>query len=210
MQTTLCLVRHGETHWNTERRLQGHLDIPLNDHGREQASATAALLSGQHFDAIYSSDLIRAMETAQRIFGGTDPVALPELRERHYGSFQGLTYEEAKQKLPEAYVAFENRNPSFEFPGGGESLLAFRGRVEYALNLLANRHTGQHILVVTHGGVLDIIHRLVTGKPLEAPRDFRIPNAALNWVTHGPEGWRLISWAETAHLPGARDELPHA
>lgn len=210
MQTTLCLVRHGETPWNAERRLQGHLDIPLNDHGREQARATATLLEGQRFDAFYSSDLVRALETARSIARNVMPVTLPALRERNYGSFQGLTYEEAKQSLPEAYAAFETRNPGFEFPGGGESLLTFRGRVERAMNSLASRHAGQRLLVVTHGGVLDIIHRLVTGKPLEAPRDFKIPNAALNWVAHGPEGWRLISWAETAHLPAARDELPHA
>ncbi len=207
--TTLCLVRHGETTWNAERRLQGHLDIPLNEHGRNQARATAAILKGERFDAIYTSDLVRAVETARNIAGDIAPVALQALRERHYGGFQGMTYEEAKRSLPEAYAAFETRNPSFEFPGGGESLLAFRRRVEGAMQSLAHRHAGQRVLVVTHGGVLDIVHRLVTGKPLEAPRDFKIPNAALSWVGHGPEGWALIAWAEAAHLPASRDELPN-
>jgi probable phosphoglycerate mutase len=210
MNTTLCLVRHGETPWNAERRLQGHLDIPLSDHGRAQARATAIRLEGKRFDAVYSSDLARALETARSIAGSATPVSLPALRERHYGSFQGLTYEEAKQSLPEAYAAFETRNPSFEFPGGGESLRAFRSRVEGAMHSFALRHAGQQVLIVTHGGVLDIVHRMVTGKPLEAPRDFKIPNAALNWVMHGPEGWALIAWAETAHLPSSRDELPNA
>ena len=208
--TTLCLVRHGETPWNAERRLQGHLDIPLNEHGRAQARATAAMLEGKRFDAIYSSDLVRAVETAHSITGGVAPVALQALRERHYGSFQGMTYAEAKSSLPEAYAAFEARNPSFEFPGGGESLLAFRRRVEGAMQSITRRHAGQRVLIVTHGGVLDIVHRLVTGKPLEAPRDFKIPNAALNWVGHGPEGWALIAWAEAGHLPASRDELPNA
>ena len=210
MQTTLCLVRHGETPWNAERRLQGHIDIALNAHGREQARATAALLAGKHFDAIYSSDLARAQETARSIAGNATLVTLPALRERHYGSFQGLTYEEARRNLPDAYAAFETRNPSFVFPGGGESLLTFRARVETAILSLASQHRGKRLLVVTHGGVLDIIHRLVTGKPLEAQRDFKIPNAALNWVAHDPAGWKLISWAETAHLPTSRDELPNA
>lgn len=208
--TTLCLVRHGETPWNAERRLQGHLDIPLNEHGRAQARATAAMLEGKRFDAIYSSDLVRAVETAQCIAGGVAPVAMQALRERHYGCFQGMTYTEAKSSLPEAYAAFEARNPSFEFPGGGESLLAFCSRVEGAMESIAHRHAGQRVLIVTHGGVLDIVHRLVTGKPLEAPRDFKIPNAALNWVGHGPEGWALIAWAEAGHLPASRDELPNA
>lgn len=210
MNTTLCLVRHGETQWNAERRLQGHLDIPLNDHGLAQARATAALLQGKRFDAVYSSDLARALETARSIAGGLAPVALAALRERHYGSFQGLTYEEAKQNLPEAYTAFESRDPDFAFPGGGESLLAFRARVESTMLALASRHAGQQLLVVTHGGVLDIVHRLVTGTPLEAPRDFRIPNAALNWVVRDATGWQLLAWGESAHLPGAGDELPNA
>ncbi|HRQ58120.1 MAG TPA: histidine phosphatase family protein [Azoarcus taiwanensis] len=210
MTTTLCLVRHGETPWNADRRLQGHLDVPLNDHGRIQARATGAMLNGKHFDAVYSSDLARALETARSIAGDTAPTILPALRERHYGSLQGLTYEEARQRLPEAYAAFEARNPSYAFPGGGETLLAFRSRVESTLHLLAQRHVGQQVLVVTHGGVLDIVHRLVTGKSLESPRDFKIPNAALNWVEHGPEGWALIAWAETMHLPASRDELPNS
>ena len=208
--TTFCLVRHGETPWNVERRLQGHLDIPLNEKGHAQAYATASLLADKRFDAIYSSDLERARQTAMSIGKGRPPSTLAELRERHYGSFQGLTYEEAKRKLPVAYAAFDSRNPDFEFPGGGESLLAFRDRIERAMRQLVKRHGGQQILLVTHGGVLDIVHRLVTGKPLDAPRDFKIPNAALNWVRHGPEGWTMIAWAETAHLSASADELPNA
>lgn len=209
--TTLCLVRHGETQWNAERRLQGHLDVPLNQRGRDQARATARLLASQRFDAIYSSDLARAYETACAIATDTTPQTTAALRERHYGRFQGLTYREARQNLPEAYAAFEARNAAFAFPGGGESLIAFRTRIEQALHSIVDRHAGERVLIVTHGGVLDIVYRLVTAMPLDAPRDFAIPNAALNWVHHHTTtGWHLVAWAESGHLDDTRDELPNS
>lgn len=207
----ICLVRHGETSWNTERRLQGHIDIPLNDRGRAQAASTARSLAAQGFDALYSSDLQRAYATAQAIAAGR-PQPLredPRLRERHYGDFQGLRYDEASARFPEAYARFTAREPDHPLPGG-ESLAAFAARVSQALGEIARRHAGGRVLVVTHGGVLDIAHRLAAGKPLHAPRDFTIPNAALNWIEHGAGGWCLIAWADERHLAEALDDLPNA
>lgn len=206
----VCLVRHGETPWNTERRLQGHIDIPLNDKGLAQAAAAARSLAGQPFAAIYSSDLERARRTAAAV-ADAQGVAIqndPRLRERHYGVFQGLTYDEASALHPEAYLRFKERDPEFAFPEGGESLLVFSRRIGEALDEIARRHPGEQVLVVTHGGVLDIAHRLATGKPLQAARDFAIPNAALNWIEHDGDGWRLLAWAVQDHLDGALDELP--
>lgn len=210
----ICLVRHGETPWNAERRLQGHLDVPLNDVGVAQAEATARSLQGRRFAAIYASDLTRAQQTAAPAARtlGLDAEPTATLRERHYGIFQGLTYDEAAQRHPEAYARFRAREPAFAFPDGGESLTAFAERIGTALKALAHRHLGEQILVVTHGGVLDIAHRLASKQPLEAPRDFPILNAALNWLDYDSDGpdWHLVAWGVQGHLEGARDELPNA
>lgn len=210
--TRLCLVRHGETAWNAERRLQGHLDVPLNEVGHVQARATAASLAGQCFAACYSSDLRRAQQTAAAAGSalGLDATLEPDLRERHYGCFQGLTYDEASERFPDEYARFDARDPEFAFPGNGESLCDFAARIHRALTRIATRHAGQQTLIVTHGGVLDIVHRLATGKALAAPRDFKIPNAALNWIEFDGESWRLLAWADLRHLESARDELPNA
>ncbi|MBW7859578.1 MAG: phosphoglycerate mutase family protein [Rhodocyclaceae bacterium] len=209
MACTLCLIRHGETSWNVERRLQGHLDVPLNEAGRRQACLSAAALAGQSFSALYCSDLGRAHETARWIAEalGLDPVPLESLRERHYGAFQGLTYDEARTRFPEDYARFAAREITTALPGGGESLAAFATRIRRALEALTQRHHGERILVVTHGGVLDIAHRMARPMHLDAPRDFEIPNAALNWIRGSGSGWQLLGWADRTHLAAALDEL---
>ena len=208
----LCLVRHGETAWNAEKRLQGHLDVALNATGLMQAEAAAASLAGQRFAALYCSDLRRAVQTAaaaERALG-LDARHEPALRERHYGVFQGLTYDEARTRFPAEYARFRARDPGFAFPGDGESLDAFAVRVRNVLRRIATLHTEQQTLIVTHGGVLDVAHRLATGKALDAPRDFMIPNAALNWIEFDGDRWHLVAWADQVHLTDARDELSNA
>lgn len=205
-----CLVRHGETDWNAERRIQGQLDVALNAHGRAQARATAAQLVHHRFAAIYASDLMRAHATALAVAHRLNLPIIAErgLRERHYGAWQGHTYADLARTMPDDYARFERRDTQHELPGGGESLSHFARRVGACLDKLAHSHAGEQILVVTHGGVLDIAYRLAVARPLDAARDFEIPNAALNWIEHGPKGWRLMAWAQKAHLAAARDELP--
>ena len=204
-----CLVRHGETSWNAERRLQGHEDIPLNATGQAQARATARLLADTHFDAAYTSDLARAADTARAICSGhLVPTPRADLRERHYGCFQGLTYTEAQAAHPQAYAHFEARTPNRPIPGG-ESLVDFAARIHAAFEAIATEHPNQTVLVVAHGGVLDIVNRLARALPLDAVRDFRIPNAALNWLRRDDAGWTIDAWAQEAHLGQARDELPN-
>lgn len=209
--TRICLVRHGETDWNTEGRVQGHIDIPLNATGLAQARATAANLAAERFAALYASDLQRARQTAAEAAAILEMETRtdPSLRERHYGCFQGLTYVEAQQRYPEGYRRFKERDLSFAFEHG-ESLVDFAARIRTALEALAQRHPGEQVLVVTHGGVLDIAHRLTSGKPLTSARDFSIPNAALNWIEYADGSWRLLAWAQQGHLAGSRDELPNA
>ena len=211
--TRFCLVRHGETEWNVQRRIQGNLDLPLNATGMMQAHAAARGLVEAGIERIYSSDLARARQTAE---AAAQHIGLPlnlceQLRERRFGIFEGLTYDEAKRRFPDVHARFESRASGFAIPGG-ESLQQFAARVETALRRLASDHPGQTVLVVTHGGVLDIAHRLATGRTLDTPRDFVIHNAAYNWIDWRPDGLHgrfvLRAWGELLHLDEALDELP--
>ncbi|MFO1380992.1 MAG: histidine phosphatase family protein [Chitinivorax sp.] len=210
MSTRFCFVRHGETDWNVQRRLQGHIDTPLNQIGLAQAEATAHGLRGHRFDALYCSDLIRTLQTARYAAQLLDlPIHLRSaLRERHFGAFQGLTYGEAEHHFPADYARFKVRDPGYAILDDGESLLQHRERVQACLLQIAADHPGQTVLIVTHGGVLDIVYRLATGLDMAAPRDFGIPNAALNWLSHSAGNWQLLQWADQAHLEAALDELP--
>lgn len=207
--TRLCLIRHGETDWNAEKRIQGHTDIPLNATGRAQALAMAYNAAHQRFSAIYSSDLARAFETAQALAVREDePVLpLPALRERHYGCFQGLTPAQAAERYPAAYVHYLARDPDYDFETG-ESLTAFAARVATGIDWLARHHAGQTVAAVCHSGVLDIIYRRATGRPLSTPRDFEIPNCALNWFRVDAQGWHVETWADRHHLSSVLTGAP--
>lgn len=206
--TRFCLVRHGETDWNSEKRVQGQIDIDLNAIGEAQARAVTAGLAEHSFAAVYSSDLLRAWRTAQIATTGLGLAVspAPTLRERHFGVLQGVTAQEASVQRPDALRHHQARTPDYDCETG-ESLLAFSARIMDTLGTLAARHAGQNVLAFTHGGVLDIVHRAATGRALDAPRDFVLPNAAFNWVEYGDAGWRLISWADCKHLDRALDEM---
>lgn len=210
--TRVCLVRHGETAWNAEDRLQGGIDIELNAQGCEQAQATARALAGEGFAAIYSSDLARARQTAAAIAAAADAVAPPlvvaAFRERSYGIFEGLTRGEARRRYADDYAAVERRDPQFAPPGGGESLEQLSKRVVGALQRVAAENRGESLLIVTHGGVLDVINRFVRGTPFAQARDFHIPNAGISRLTLDSAGWRIDCWGDTRHLViDGRDEL---
>lgn len=210
LPTRFCLIRHGETDWNCQGRIQGQLDIPLNETGQKQALQAAKFLSQHHhFDAFYVSDLTRTSQTAQPIAETLRIAAQPEaaLRERHYGMLQGMTYQEMAERHPEDHAKLKARQPKYE-PDGGESLTQLAARVSRLLNHLAELHRGANVLIVTHGGVLDIAHRLACGQALAEPRNFIIPNTAVNWIWHSQDqGWQLESWADISHLPESLDEL---
>lgn len=208
--TQLCFVRHGETDWNAQRRLQGQTDTPLNAKGLAQAAAAATALARHKFHAVFSSDLSRARNTAEIIANRLSlPVhARSALRERHYGIFTGLNYDEAEARYPAEFEKFRTRDPDFNVVGG-ESLHTLAERVRQCVNNMVAAHPGQTVLVVAHGGVLDIVHRMVTRQPLEAPRDFAISNAALNWLECFRGHWRMLTWNELPSTAEALDELPN-
>ncbi len=207
--TRICFVRHGETDWNVEKRIQGLTDIPLNEKGRAQALAMAFNAAHVSFRAIYSSDLVRAVDTARALAEreGQEVKLLPQLRERNFGIFQGITAAEGEQRYPEAYRLYAARDPHYDFETG-ESLLDFAARVADAVDWMVRHHTGQTIAAVTHGGVLDILFRKATGRPLSAPRDFKIPNCGLNWFRFDGQGWHLESWGDRHHLESVLTESP--
>jgi probable phosphoglycerate mutase len=205
----LCLVRHGETAWNAEGRVQGQTDVPLSATGRAQARAVGAALAGGRFAALYASDLARVRQTAAPAAAalGLEVRLDARLRERHYGRFETLTYDEARARLPEDFARFKAKELDYDF-GSGESLARFNARALECLAEIAARHAGAAVLVFTHGGVLEMAYRHALGRGLQSARDFEIPNAALNRLEIGPGGWRVLAWAEVAHLERALDDLP--
>lgn len=202
MRTTdFIVIRHGETAWNAQGRIQGHLDSPLNEEGMAQALLVAERLASETFDHLYCSDLGRALQTAQPIADrtGKQPIPAQGLRERQLGIFQGLTSAECEHNYPEDYRRFHGRDLDHTVPGG-ESIRTLNRRVATVFEELADRHQGARLVVVTHGGVLDALYRHATGLPLERKRDFPIFNASLNWLHRDGGGWAVERWGDISHL----------
>ena len=206
--TRIIAVRHGETAWNVDTRIQGHLDIALNDTGHWQARQVARALADEPLAAVYTSDLQRAHATAQAIAqaSGAPLVAEPGLRERSFGELEGRTFAEIEADLPEQARRWRERDPHFA-PTGGETLVQLRERIAATTHRLAAQHTEQLIVLVAHGGVLDMLYRLATGLDLQAPRTWLVTNASINRLLWTPQGLTLVGWADTQHLDtGSRDE----
>ena len=199
--TRILAVRHGETLWNRETRIQGFTDIGLSELGQWQAQQLALALRDESLAACYASDLRRARDTAQAVANvhGHTVHTDPGLRERCFGQFEGHTWTEIEAQWPEASQAWRQRLPDWQ-PQGGESLLHLQARVLNALNSIAQRHMGEQILVVVHGGVLDILYRAATHLELQTPRAWELRNTAINRLLWSPEGLSLIGWDDRAHL----------
>lgn len=195
MTTRICFIRHGETDWNVTRRIQGQTDIPLNETGFGQALAMAFNATHYKFSAIYSSDLSRASVTAKMVAERQELEVRtqPNLRERHYGILQGITVNEMVKNYPDVYAHYKARDLEYDFETG-ESLLRFAARISVVIDDLTRLHSGQSIAAISHAGVLDIVYRKATGRLLNTPRDFVIPNCALNWFRFDGQGWHLEAW----------------
>lgn len=199
--TRILAIRHGETLWNVDSRIQGHLDIGLNATGRWQAERLGQALSGEPMAAIYSSDLSRALYTALAVSRHTGVPVQPEpgLRERSFGEFEGRTFAEIEIELPEQAQRWRQRDPTFT-PVGGESLLMLEARVMSVAGRLAAQHPGEQIALFAHGGVMDILYRAATRLDLQAARTWALGNTAINRLLWSPEGFSLVGWADVQHL----------
>jgi 2,3-bisphosphoglycerate-dependent phosphoglycerate mutase len=206
--TRVVAVRHGETSWNAELRMQGQLDTVLSARGRWQAQRAAEALTGSGIDAIIASDLARAFDTAQAIARqlGLDVGIDPGLRERCFGIFEGYSYNEIGARWPVEAERWRHHDPDFG-PDEGETLRAFDARSIATATRIAAAHAGRSIAIVTHGGVLDCLYRAAAGIALEAPRSWQLGNAAINRLLYTPRGFTLVGWSDTAHLD---DETPLA
>ncbi|MGZ5847184.1 MAG: histidine phosphatase family protein [Ramlibacter sp.] len=203
--TRIIAIRHGETSWNADARIQGQLDIGLNETGRWQAQRVGQALADEPITAVYSSDLERAQATAQSISEVKGVPVIPHegLRERSFGMFEGRTFDEIHQTWPEHANSWRKRIPEWQPPEGGESLLQLRERVTRTLEQLAARHPGEQIVVVAHGGVLDALYRVATGQDVNSPRTWELPNGAINRLLWTPQGFTLVGWSDTQHLDHA-------
>lgn len=206
--TRIIAIRHGETAWNVATRIQGQLDIELNETGRWQARRVAKALSDEPIQAVYSSDLLRARDTAHAIAStcGQSLQTHTGLRERDFGVLQGQTHAEIEAHWPEQALRWRKRDPHW-VPEGGESLVRLRARITQTASELAARHVGEQIVLVAHGGVLDVLYRAATGQELQAPRSWKLGNAAINRLLWTPDGLTLVGWSDTRHLDDTvRDE----
>ena len=204
--TELILVRHGETDWNRELRFQGQVDVPLNAVGHEQARRLGMRLAGEAADLLVCSDLTRTQQTAlpisqhslqTRLQGSA--VLNAALREQSFGVVDGMRVDDIQAKYPEAWVQWTRFHADYAF-AGGESTREFHARVLAAVRALALMHVQKTVVVVTHGGVLDMIYRTALALPLSGPRQSEIPNAGLNRVRIEGDGIEIMHWADTRHL----------
>jgi 2,3-bisphosphoglycerate-dependent phosphoglycerate mutase len=215
----LLIIRHGETDWNAERRLQGHVDIPLNQAGLRQAQAVASALAAESIDAVICSDLQRAIQTAEAI---ANPHQLPvhiksPWRERSFGGFEGELISTLEQRFPAEYAAWRSYEVDSLFPlnaktrDSGESIRQFHTRIEAALRDLLHTNAGKKIALIAHGGVLECAYRIAQQLPLNAPRQVAMLNASINRFElsqhDGVMNFKLMQWGDVAHLDAALDEI---
>ncbi|WP_457422346.1 histidine phosphatase family protein [Roseateles sp. P5_E7] len=201
--TRLIVIRHGETTWNRATRIQGHTDIPLSPLGLAQAQRLAQALSDESLAAVYASDLSRARQTAEALASvhGLAVRVDAGLRERAFGRFEGLSWDEIEKNHPEDSARWRRREPDFDV-GGGESLNTFSARCLAAARRVVAAHPGENIALVAHGGVLDCLYRAATRTALDAPRSWLLGNATINRLLATPEGFTLVGWNDDRHLAG--------
>lgn len=201
--TELIVIRHGETDSNREHRFQGQLDVPLNATGLLQAGRLAEALAAEPFDAAVVSDLQRARQTAAPLASrlGLEVRADASWREQSFGQIEGMRVKALHEQQPELFARWAQHEADFALPGG-ESVRRFHTRILAATARLAEAFPGQRVLLVTHGGVLDMLWRSAQGESLEGPRRCAIPNAGINRLRWVDGRLEILAWADDRHLAG--------
>lgn len=200
----LYVVRHGATDWNHSGRIQGHMDIPLNETGRAQARLASLRLAGVRATALYSSDLLRAYETAQ-IIGqatGLGVVQTPGLREINFGVWQGLSSQQIRERDPDVYAA-RRANPYDVAPSGAETWRHFYARALQAVRDILAATTAQRVIVVTHSGVCTVIGLHALGFDCTGKRTFDSHNCGIHTIAVHGDNWRAVTFNDITHLTSA-------
>lgn len=197
----LILVRHGETDWNEQRRYQGQTDVPLNGNGKHQAKRLAHRLRSEEIHAVYASDLQRAWDTAIAVvaYHGVKACAEPRLREIHFGLWEGLTYGELHQRFPEVLSAWQKDSLRVTVPDG-EPMMDLVTRVGEVLDQISYTMQGRTVLLVAHGGTLQVMLCLALGLPPGARQHFLVSPASISELHLYEEGPVLVSLNDTHHL----------
>lgn len=198
METHIYLIRHGETKWNREKRVQGHRDMPLSPEGVEQARRLAEYIKDWRFDAVYASDLSRALQTAEWLGRdrGLEVTACSEIRERFFGEWEGLPIEEVKRNHPDEWEAIWHRGGRY----GVENAEETQQRMMSWLEGILERHHGQRVAVVSHGGSINAVLEQVS-RGEYGPGRTRIRNTAVSHlIHHRHQGWRVVDVNRDDHL----------
>ena len=208
----LLFIRHGETDWNRQQRFQGQIDVPLNQTGEQQAARLAQRLAPERHDLLFSSDLLRARQTAAPLAAAWQlPLQpLPGLREQSFGVLEGLDVPAIQAQHPALWRDWVGGDADFA-PPGGESQRQFHTRVLQAVQTLAElslqprpgAQPATRVVVVTHGGVLDMLWRTVHGRPLHGLRECAIPNTGVNRLRWAGGALQIEVWGDDAHLQAA-------
>ncbi|WP_045027873.1 histidine phosphatase family protein [Draconibacterium sediminis] len=201
MATEITIIRHGETVWNRQKRIQGQRNSKLSENGITQAELVAEALGKREFDVLISSDLQRAVETANII---NKQLVLPHeynanLRERSFGIFEGKNFAEIEEKYPEEYRRYKERDPGFVVPGG-ESIEQMYKRVISEIEAIALKFKDQKVLIVAHGLVLEMMMYKTFNLKLDEPRAFSINNSSISSFYIEGDNWFLKEWGVIEHL----------
>ena len=202
-KTEMILIRHGETIWNAEGRIQGQGDSPLTERGIAQARAVARRLQEEEFTTLYGSHLGRVIETARHVADVTGhAITIDErLQERHYGLFEGLTYAEAQTQHPDIFATYQQLRYTADYAHpGAESLRQLTERGQVVFQALAERHAGERLVIVSHGALIGAMLRHFLGVPIDGKHGFRLANGSLSEVVFADGDWRVRTLGEVYHL----------
>jgi probable phosphoglycerate mutase len=205
--TELIVIRHGETDWNRQQRFQGQIDVPLNAVGQAQAQRLQRRLADEPIDVLLCSDLQRARSTADALGQARSlaPQIDPLWREQGFGVLEGLDVPTIRQRHADLWQRWVRHEADYALPGG-ESNQDFHARVLRALAAALAAHAGQRVVVVTHGGVLDMLWRTARALPLHGARECEIPNTGINRLRWADGRLQIVQWALADHLDGLPEQ----
>lgn len=199
--TKVIFVRHGQTSWNQEGKYQGHSDIALNERGVRQANLVAGRLAKEKISAIYSSDLLRAYQTAEAIaqYHALPVIARAEFREINFGIWEGLTYQEIMATWPEILTAMYSK-PGEISPPEGESFQEVKQRVASALQQCVADYQGETIVLVSHGGTMRVLLCIALGIGLDKMWSMRQDSSAINIIEYIDDQAVVSLINDTCHI----------